>query len=43
MKDGQPKVSLNLLDQAGRPMLIVADNNVTFRVDDIWDFEQLPP
>ena len=37
--DGQAKVSLNLFDQAGRSMLTVADNNVSFRIDNVWDFE----
>lgn len=39
LQDGQAKVSLNLLDANCRPLLTVKDNEVCFRVDDLWDFE----
>jgi hypothetical protein len=39
LDDGQAKVSLNLLSQWGHPLLTVIDNEVAFRVDDLWDFE----
>ena len=39
LKDGQARVSLNLLDPAGQSMLRVDENDVSFRVDDLWDFE----
>lgn len=37
--EGQAMVSLNLLDPDGHPLLSVKDNEVTFRVTDLWDFE----
>ena len=37
--EGQSKISLNLLDKDGRILLSVKENNVDFRVDDLWDFE----
>ena len=39
LKDGQAKVSLNLLDEYGNLVFSVAENDVTFRVNDLWDFE----
>lgn len=39
LDEGQAKVSLNLIDQLGRSMLRVEDNDVTFRINDMWDFE----
>jgi len=39
LKEGQAKVSLNLLDPDGQPLLAVEENDVSFRVDDLWDFE----
>ena len=37
--DGQAKISLDLLDKRGDSLLTVKENNVTFRVNDMWDFE----
>lgn len=37
--DDQAKVSLILLDETLHQLLVVEDNDVTFRVDDLWDFE----
>ncbi len=37
--DGQALVSLELLDQMGRTLIKVVENQVSFRVDDLWDFE----
>ena len=39
LDEGQAKVSLNLLDKNGKIILAVKENNVVFRVDDLWDFE----
>jgi hypothetical protein len=39
LMDGQAKVTLNILDQAGSPMLQVVENVVHFRINDLWDFE----
>jgi HNH endonuclease len=39
LADGQTHVSLNLFDDVGNLRLAVTDNNVVFRVDDLWDFE----
>lgn len=39
IEDGQAQVSLNLLDAHGQPLLLINDNEITFRVDDLWDFE----
>jgi HNH endonuclease len=39
VQEGQAKVSLNLLDPNGQPLLTVAENDVSFRVDELWDFE----
>jgi hypothetical protein len=39
LKDGQARVSLNLLDPAGQSLLRVDENDVSFRVNDLWDFE----
>jgi hypothetical protein len=39
LSDGQAMVSLNLLGQDNKTVLRVDDNDVTFRVDDLWDFE----
>jgi hypothetical protein len=39
VQDGQAKVSLNLLGPEGQTMLSIVDNDVTFRIDDLWDFE----
>ena len=39
LDEGQAKVSLNLLDKNGNIILAVKENDVTFRVDDLWDFE----
>ena len=39
LSDGQAKVSLNLLGPDNKTVLSVDDNDVTFRVDDLWDFE----
>jgi hypothetical protein len=39
LKEGQAKVSLNLLGQDGSPTLTVDENDVLFRVTDVWDFE----
>jgi len=38
LDEGQAMVSINLFDQQWRPVLSVVDNQVAFRVDDIWDF-----
>jgi hypothetical protein len=37
--EGQAQVSLNLLDRNGYVVLKVVENNIAFRVDDLWDFE----
>ena len=39
LKEGQAKVSLNLLGTDGLPVLTVLENDVSFRVTDVWDFE----
>jgi hypothetical protein len=39
LDDGKAKVSLNLLDGLGNTIFTVKDNDVDFRVDDLWDFE----
>jgi hypothetical protein len=39
LKEGQAKVSLNLLGADGSPMLTVYENDVCFRVSNLWDFE----
>jgi hypothetical protein len=39
LRDGQAKVSLNLLGSDGQTLLSVAKNQIEFRVDDMWDFE----
>ncbi len=39
VQDGQAKVSMNLLGPDGQTMLAIVDNDVTFRIDDLWDFE----
>lgn len=39
LSDGQAKVSLNLLGPDNKTVLKIDDNDVTFRVDDLWDFE----
>lgn len=39
LEDGEAKVSLNLLDQNGNVLLAIRDNDVAFRVTDLWDFE----
>ncbi len=37
--EGQTKVSLNLFDDTGKLRLAVLENNVVFRINDMWDFE----
>lgn len=39
ISDNQTKISLNLLDKNGQTLLSVMENDVVFRVDDLWDFE----
>ena len=39
LEGAQAKVSLNLLGPSGQRLLSVKDNDVTFRIDDLWDFE----
>lgn len=39
LNEGQAKVSLNLLDKNGEIILAVKENDVIFRIDDLWDFE----
>lgn len=39
LDDGQAKISLNLFDKSGNLLLSVLENDVIFRVDDLWDFE----
>ena len=39
IEEGQAKVSLDLLDPSGRSLLKVVNNEITFRIDDFWDFE----
>jgi len=39
LDEGQAKISLNLLDKDGNIIFAVKENNVIFRVDDLWDFE----
>ena len=39
LDEDQAKVSLNLLDENGKIILAVKENDVIFRVDDLWDFE----
>jgi hypothetical protein len=39
LKDGQAMVSLNLFDALGNTVFSVVENQVSFRVDDLWDFE----
>jgi len=39
LKEGQVKVSLNLLDQNGVIIFSVKENDIIFRTDDIWDFK----
>jgi hypothetical protein len=39
LQDNQALVSVNLFNSAGRPVLRVVDNQVSFRMGDIWDFE----
>ena len=37
--EGQAKISLNLFDPLGQKTLSVVDNQINFRIDDLWDFE----
>jgi 5-methylcytosine-specific restriction endonuclease McrA len=39
LDDGQAKVSLNLLSPSGQSLLRVDDNEISFRINDLWDFE----
>lgn len=39
LDDDQAKVSLNLLSPQGQSLLRVIDNEVSFRINDLWDFE----
>lgn len=39
LNEGQAKISLNLLDENGQLILAVKENDVAFRIDDLWDFE----
>jgi hypothetical protein len=39
LDEGQAKVSLNLFSSTGQMLLKVVDNDVSFRVTDLWDFE----
>ncbi len=39
LDENQAKVSLNLLDKNGKIILAVKENDVVFRIDDLWDFE----
>ena len=39
ISEGQALVSIDLFDQRGRSLLKVVNNNITFRVGDIWDFQ----
>jgi hypothetical protein len=39
LKEGQAKVSLNLFDEFGSLIFSVAENDVAFRINDVWDFE----
>lgn len=39
LDDGQAKVTLNLMDQHYRPLLLIQDNNISFRADALWDFQ----
>jgi hypothetical protein len=39
LKEGQAKVSLNLFGPDGKSALTVHENDVCFRVTDVWDFE----
>lgn len=39
LEEDQAKVSLNVFNSAGRLVFQVKDNDVTFRLGDMWDFE----
>ncbi|MCP3056558.1 SEC-C metal-binding domain-containing protein [Aurantimonas marianensis] len=39
LEEGQAKISLNIMDDTGRIILSVKDNNIIFRINDLWDFE----
>ena len=39
IEDGQARVSLTIMDDSLHQVLIIKDNEITFRVDDLWDFE----
>ena len=39
LREGQAKVSLNLFNEEGQLTLSVAENDVAFRVNDLWDYE----
>lgn len=39
LNEGEAQVSLNLLDSSGKVLLAVRNNDITFRVNDLWDFE----
>jgi hypothetical protein len=37
--EGQAKITLNLFEENGAEFLSVVNNDVVFRIDDVWDFE----
>ncbi|MEL7760641.1 hypothetical protein AAG611_13620 [Citromicrobium bathyomarinum] len=39
LDEGQAKVSLVILDETFHQVLVIEDNVIRFRVDDLWDFE----
>jgi hypothetical protein len=39
IEDGQALVSISAYDAQGRLVFEVVDNEIAFRVDDLWDFE----